>query len=397
MRWETAWSYRPIDYNTTIGEIRNITQRTYFMNNLTGDKARLKFSNRYGTEPILLENVTLGQRKGTEIQSFVPVTYKKNRVITIGPGEEFYSDEITVDIKAGMELVLSIYVKNAVKIQSACSTWNAQSWNTVYGLDGDYTVQQEFDGKQSLEVYPYVDADVNKANIIFGVCGIEVFAQNKVNTITLFGDSITHMSYFADALCEKLYSNYPGEVTVINRGIGGNRLLHDATYVKEMDGNGRCFGEAGSKRFEKDVFESNVPDTVILLEGVNDMMHPYIFKNEEEIVTADDLIKGAEKLIELTHEKGAKIYLGTVMPFRNDEMEWLPEAEEVRQRYNEWIRNQEISDGIIDFDGTLRDENRTEYLQDGTHIGDGLHPNKMGGQLMASLVPVEKMIRKEEM
>lgn len=63
----------------------------------------------------------------------------------------------------------------------------------------------------------------------------------------------------------------------IDCGIGGNRVLYDACYVEEIPGHGKCFGEAGVKRFERDVYEDMAPDIVFLMEGVNDCTHGLAF------------------------------------------------------------------------------------------------------------------------
>ncbi len=392
MNWYTSWSYLPINYNTTIGTIENITQRTFFSNNLNGTRVKVKFSNCYGCEPLVLEKVVIGQKKKNEkaITAEMSLTHLGNERIVIAPGEEFYSDEADWRSEAGTKIVLSVYIKERTNVQSACSTWQAKSWHTIYGENGDYTGQEHFEEKESREVYPYVEADVNKANIIAGVSEIRVFSEEDVKTVALFGDSITHMSYFADALSEKLYQAYPGKVTIVNRGIGGNRMLHDATFVKDMPGEGACFGTAAVERFEQDVYGTEQPDYVLLLEGVNDMMHPEFFGILQESVTAEQLADGVKGIVETAHRHGSRIYIGTVMPFGNDEMLGCPQGERVREEFNEWIRSQRLADGVFDFDRALQDENRPNYLKQELHIGDGLHPNELGGAAMAATVLEER-------
>lgn len=390
MEWKTAWSYLPINYNTTIGTVENITQRTYITNNLYGNKVKVKFSNLYAKEKLVLEKVVLGQRKsGTnKISKMIDVLHHGEAIITLQAGEEFYSDEMEWEIEPQTEIVISIYIKEKCEIQSACSTWSARSWYTQYGLLGDATKEELADAKESREVYPFVEADVNKSNIIVGISEIKLYTDKKVTTVALFGDSITHMSYYSDALSERVFQEFPGEVTIINRGIGGNRVLHDASFAKLIQGNGACFGKAALKRFEEDVYGSDCPETVIILEGVNDMLHPALFGHEEETVSAKDLQAGIKTLVEMAHKKGSKVYLGTVMPFRNDEFEWLPDSEAVRLELNEWIRSQEIADGVIDFAKEIQKKEAPEYMKDHLHIGDGLHPNKEGGVAMANIIPM---------
>lgn len=388
MEWKVTWRYRQINYGTTIGTIQNITQRTFIKNNLNGNRIRLLFSNAYGNEPLILDHVVIAKKKKNQdrLEQYLDVTYHNQMKIVIGPNEEFYSDELTWESEQDTEIVISVYIKQATNVESACSTWAARSWYTEYGVDGDYTKLQSFDRKKSEEIYPYVAADQNKANIVVGITAVEVFVQEEVRTIAVFGDSITHMSYYSDALIEELYARYPGKVTSINLGIGGNRILHDATYIEEMPGKGKCFGIAAMKRFEQDLYGLYKPDVIIFLEGINDMMHPYQFHHLNEVVTKEMLVDGVKKLIACAHAHNSKIYLGTVMPFCNDDMEWLPESEKVRNEYNTWIREQELADGTIDFDKVIRDEEQNKYMKKGTHIGDGLHPNYEGGIRMAKEV-----------
>lgn len=394
MEWKAAWSYRPINYNTTIGTIKNLTQRTVIKHNIQGNKVKLKFSNRYGKEELVLDKVILGQKKpgSDKIENMITITSNNQEVVRIRPAEEFYSDEVEWPLTAKDQIVLSIFVKEETKIQSACSTWAAKSWESVYCLEGDQTMSQTFPGVKSEAIYPYVKADINKASIIFGVCEIAVQTEAFIKNITMFGDSITHMSYYSDALLERLIREYPGQATIINRGIGGNRLLHDASYFPAMEGEGKCFGEAAMERYMGDLFENNCPDAVLLLEGVNDLMHPYVFEHLEEIVSSTELQKAMEQIIAAIHSRGAKAYLGTIMPFRNDAMGHLPEAEEVRVTFNQWVRNQQLADGILDFDLCIRNASAPEYMAEHTHIGDGLHPNSCGGAMMADLVPVDNIM-----
>lgn len=398
MEWKTTWSYLPINYNTTIGTVEKITQRTYIQNNLSGKKIKIKFSNLYSNEKLILEKVVVGQRKPNheQIEEVIDITHQGKNRIVIEAGQEFYSDEILWNIDAQTEMVLSIYLEEKTKVQSACSTWSAKSWHTVYGVNGDYTYDQKFVEKESKEIYPYVDVDANKADILVGVSEIKLYTDQKVKTVALFGDSITHMSYYSDALIQRVYPLLSGKITILNRGIGGNRILNDATYVSEMPGGGKCFGTAAIKRFEKDVYENDCPENVIILEGINDMMHPYLFGNKEEIVTAKELQSGIERLIQIAHEKGSKVYLGTVMPFRDNALEWLPDSEKVRLELNEWIRSQQIADGIVDFAKQVEKKENPEYMREDLHIGDGLHPNRKGGIVMAESIPMEWILEAVE-
>ena len=61
MEWKTTWSYVPLNFDTTIGTLENITQRTTFWNNINGKKVKVKFTNKNGTTPLKLKEVVIGQ------------------------------------------------------------------------------------------------------------------------------------------------------------------------------------------------------------------------------------------------------------------------------------------------------------------------------------------------
>ncbi len=388
MEWKRTWSYLPIHYNTTIGSLENITQRTFIQNNLFGNKVKVRFSNRYGKEKLVMEQVVIGKRKAGEedIRDWISLTKDGAEQIVLMPGEEKESDEINWCIESGDDIVISVFFKEKNNIQSACSNWSGKCWYTEYQIGGNFCKEGFTNAQASREVFPYVEADVNKAHICVGISEIWVETEEKVKTIALFGDSITHMSYYSDALSQILFEKYPGRLALLNCGIGGNRVLRDASYCPEMPGEGKCFGEAAVKRFVGDVFESGTPEAVLILEGVNDLMHPYIFSHPEEIVTAQELVAGLKQLVETGKKKGATVYLGTIMPFGAAGMEWFLEAEAVRRQVNAWIREQTEADGVIDFARAIEKKEDECFMKQGLHIGDGLHPNTAGGRCMAEQV-----------
>lgn len=386
MRWTPAWGYLPVDYGMTIGEIKNVTQRTFIRNNLSGERIRILFSNRYGTKPLVIMHATIGQKREDEKQTekIITLSLDDRQQIVLQPGEERYSDIIDWHVSAGSELVLSLYFAQKTEVLSAAQTWAARSWHTIYGIGTDLAEEKIFTGISCVEQFPFLDEDPNKSNIAVGISQIEIETTDEVREIALFGDSITHMSYFADALMEIMYERYPGRVSVVNRGIGGNRLLHDATLVETIPGKGHCFGIAGKDRFERNLYGHDNPQDIVFLEGVNDLMHPYQFGYPAEIIHAGQLEGSVTELCRIAHAHHSSIYPGTVMPFRNDEMNLVfPEAERERKRFNDWIRMQNIADGYVDFAQAMQDENKPEYLKEKLHIGDGLHPNTAGGRVMA--------------
>lgn len=73
------------------------------------------------------------------------------------------------------------------------------------------------------------------------------------------------------------------------------------------------------------------------------------------------------------------------MPCGNKEYpeKWVQFFEKTRIAVNEWMRTQSPYNGYFDFDAILRDDSMPSYLKEEVHIGDGLHPNTMGGTMLA--------------
>lgn len=390
MNWKATWKYLPVNYGTNIGTVENITQRTVFSNNLSGEKVKIRFSNKYGKHSLVLDKVAIARLPQGEqkVCGYTVLTKGAKEKIVIGAGEEFYSDAADWTVAAGEDIVLFVYMKEKQPVECAASVWSVRCCTTRYRAGcAECPAEMCGDGwRESREIFPYAEADVNKPNMIVGVTGIMLYTDDAVKTVALFGDSITHMSYFSDALLRRFMKDRAGRVAVVNCGIGGNRLLRDASFVPDADGNGACFGAAGVRRFERDVFSDSAPDLVVALEGVNDIMHPHVFAHADEIVTAAELEKGMRKIIDICRTHGALILAGTVMPFWDDQYaEWFAGAEEVRNAYNRWLREKADADGVIDYAAAVADENNHSAMRDGLHIGDGLHPNTKGGEVMAEL------------
>lgn len=389
MKWVSTFKYLSINYDDRIATVQNMTQKVSFDNNLNGERIRLRFSNRYGKNPLRLEHVTIGVVQGDEVVNTASVTLAGDDVIILEPGQEIFSDEIVFAVRAGERLAVNIYIGQEQSVENICCLWARTNALVSFGT-GDRTDGQTFDTAMPDNILPMIrdDALPDKIMFFYGFDALQVCTDDDVKVIAAFGDSITHMSYVTNALTKHMYVSYPGKVTLLNSGVGGNRLVHDATYIEEIRQVVPVFGEAGIKRFEKDVFEIDQVDSVLLLIGINDIMHPIQFEGKEEATPAEEIIEGYRTIAGIAHSHGAKIYGATVTPAGNSDYPagWLPAIEKTRLQLNNWIRGENDFDGYFDYDAAVRDDSNPSYLLPGTHMGDGLHPNEKGAQLIAEAV-----------
>lgn len=394
MKWASAFKYLSINYDARVATARNLTQRVSFDNNLNGDRIRLRFSNRYGKVPMRLDRVTIGTETGNTVQNTSLITLDGSPVVNLGPGQEIFSDEITYAVCAGDRLVVSIYINQEQVIESIRCLWSRTNTLVSFG-EGDQTDGKAFEGTQPENVLPLIRDDPSpyKTMFFYGFDTLQVLTEDDVKVIAAFGDSITHMSFMTNALSKRLYAAYPGKVTLINSGIGGNRLVHDATYALAARQVIPVFGDAGVKRFEHDVFELDSVDTVLVLIGINDIMHPIQLEELTDTTPAEDIIAGYKTIASIAHAHGAKIFGATVMPCGNNDFprSWLPAFEKTRQPLNDWLRGENDYDGVFDYDAVMRDDLHDGYLLPDVHIGDGLHPNDRGGEIIAGSIDLTKL------
>lgn len=386
--WKKTWGYVPVNWGTDIGTVENITQKLWLRNGLNGTALRVKFSNLYDAQPLVMERVTVGRwdRETEEITDIRAVTCQGKEKIAVEPGSFLWSDVISVSVAAADDLVLSVYLKESHTFSGLCQTWNAKSWRSSFQT-GDRTGSNELSGMATIDLLPFFQFDEHVSNGALGICGVEVLTEEKVVTIACFGDSITHMSYYFDPLLEALYRRYPGQVALLNCGIGGNRVLYDACYVEEIPGHGKCFGEAAVNRFERDVYEDTKPDLVFVMEGVNDCSHGFAFDVPGEVPTGAQLFEGIRKIVETGRAKGSRVYVSTIMPFGCYEEPFRERAEAIRQSCNELLRERrEIADGFLDLDAVMRKEEDPHFMKDGMHLGDGVHPGEAGGREIAAAI-----------
>lgn len=170
-------------------------------------------------------------------------------------------------------------------------------------------------------------------------------------------------------------------ISVLNQGAGGNRVLADG------------LGPNALGRIDRDVIAQTGVRWAIVLEGVNDIGTAAADK-ESQMEVMDDLIDAYTQMVTRMHAQEVKVYGGTITPFGNnsyDDPEGLRAG--TRESLNGWIRESGVFDAVIDFDEAVRDPEDPGRLREefdvGPQSGDGLHPNPLGYQAMADVIPLD--------
>jgi lysophospholipase L1-like esterase len=207
--------------------------------------------------------------------------------------------------------------------------------------------------------------------------------------IVAFGDSITDGHATADNsdtrwpddLARRLEASPRTRgLSVLNLGMGGNRLLLDA------------LGPNALARFDRDVLAQAGVRYLIVLEGVNDLgtatrLAP--ISAARHTVLVHQIIGTYGQIILRAHAHGITAIGGTIAPFMgSDYYHPAPVSEADRQAINAWIRQPGHFDAVVDFDRAVRDPEHAERMLPAYDSGDHLHPSPAGYRAMAAAIPL---------
>jgi lysophospholipase L1-like esterase len=399
--WVATWGASPAPQFATVAEMRearfifeNQTLRQIAHVSIGGASVRVRLSNAYGKDTVEIGQVHIALRSGTgagaaaktsaiDPSSDRPVTFSGRPSVAIPPDALVLSDPVTLTIPPLADVVVSIYIPNSAT--AAGIHYGAQQ--TAYIAAGNQTAAPAFPesgGSPAATI----------ASWVF-LTGLDVLAPAHAAAVVAFGDSITDGARsttdanrrWPDILAARLASRRTGRATaapaiaVVDSGIGGNRILHNAVAQVR-------FGVNGLARFERDVLAQPGVKYVVVLEGINDIGHAGSSAPASEAVTAEDLIAGLRQMIERAHEKGLKIFGATLTPFEGTIFPgyYSPAKDAVRKAVNHWIRTSGAFDGVIDFDKAVRDPANPDRILNAYDAGDHLHPGDAGYKAMGEAV-----------
>ena len=378
--WAGTWGSAPAPAQQGDGQeaFDNQTVRLIVHTSIGGKRLRVRLSNELGGTPLSLGAVHVALRAagaGIVPGSDRVLTFGGQGAVTLAAGAPALSDPVELEVPAMADLAVSIYVPGQVKVTTQ---HQAAQQSGYVSPPGDHGGETEMASTRKLENWPFLtEVDVGAA------------VQDPV--LVAFGDSITDgwgstvdsNRRWPDLLMRRLQAQGVPRLGIVNRGIGGNRLLRDASGWAP-------FGRAGLARFDRDVLATPGVKYVLVLIGINDIGHPGSGAPHGEAVSARDLIGGYRQLIARAHAMGLSIYGATLTPFEGAVFQgyYSADKDRVRQQVNAWIRSSGEFDAVIDFDQALRDPAHPARVLAAYDSGDHLHPSDAGMQAMADAVPL---------
>ncbi len=381
-RWVATWATGPAGPAPgATPRFDNQTVRYIVHTSVGGDRVRVKLSNTFGAEPIVIGAAHVARRlAGASIErsSDRRLRFGGADHVTIPAGALVVSDPVDLDVRALSDLAISLYLPRP----TAGDTMHLLALQTSYiaAGTGDATGAADLAGATTTTSWAFLTS-------------IDVRTRGGA-TIVAFGDSITDganstvdanlrwPSVLASRLQGRRASSRLG---VIDQGIIGNRILHPTEPQFE-----NLFGPAGLARFDRDVLAQAGVAHVIVLLGINDIGHPGSSAPATEEVSAEEIAIGLSQFVDRAHEHGIKVFGATLTPFENTTLVgfFSPEKEVKRQAVNRWIRTGGKFDAVIDFDAAVRDPGHPARILPAFDSGDHLHPGDAGQRAMGEAVPL---------
>ena len=368
-RWVSVWGNAvSVAENRPERYAKDITIRYPIHIPFAGTALRLTFDNYCGTEPITLHKTTVFYGG-----KFYPVFFGGSREVTIGAGENAVSDALEISLNEGEIIQVSFYLGDFTLMRSVVYTCGPLS-EGLYA-NGDMTESAGINIGNS-----------RKTHLFYFLSNVSVLTEGENRAIVCYGDSITAQNW-PDELALRCFREGYGKTAIIRRATSGSRILreyHCLTY--------ESYGLSGEHRFSHEV-PTDGADTVIIQQGINDIIHPVgkrnnIFRPMSDLPTVEELIEGLKNYIAQARSFGYKVYVGTLLPmggWRTD----APFRQEMRHAYNDFIRTTDLIDGCIDFDAALRDPEKPDWFKPEYDSGDHLHPSPKGYARMAMEIPAE--------
>ncbi|HEX4038783.1 MAG TPA: SGNH/GDSL hydrolase family protein [Acidobacteriaceae bacterium] len=389
--WVGTWASSqqiPEPRNTLpFADLHDATMRQIFHVSIGGSVLRVRLSNAFGVEPLRFTSVHIARPVSATVgDTRAAIDPATDRALTFGgkpdlivpAGAEYWSDPIAWDLPPQSSITLSFHLSDAPAVETS----HPGSRETTWYLDGDHTASADMPGALTVEHW-------------FQVSGIDVEAAPQASAIVALGDSITdgHATTtngndrWTDVLAERLLADPTTKnLSVLNEGTGGNRLLNDG------------LGPNALARFDRDVLAQSRARYLIVFEGVNDLGTLRGFGQPPTPADHAALVarmEGAyQQMIDRAHTHGLEAIGATITPFGGSGYAKAgPALEQDREAINAWIRAPGHFDAVIDFDAALRDPRQPDRMLPSLDCGDHLHPSPAGYRKMAESIPLNLFSR----
>ncbi len=371
-KWVGTWASAPlVDAHAKPAEavLTGATLREVVHVSIGGDMVRVRFTNLYGTSPLLIGAAEIAQTlKGADIVAGTgkALTFHGVPSVSIPAGALVVSDPIPFKFAPLSDVTVSFYLPSPSGPVTEHELGNA----TSYHANGNVVSSASLDAPTTLTSWEYLN-------------GIDTLAPAAAGAVITIGDSITDGAKstrdanqrWPDELARRLQADPKyRNLAVLNEGISGNQILRDGA------------GPNALARFDRDVIAQNGVKYLLILEGINDIGR--LHNAPDSGLTAADLIAAFNQMIVRAHAHGIAVIGCTLTPYHGAGYS-TDNGEAIRKAVNDWIRTGGSFDGVVDFDAAVRDPNHPDSFLPADDPGDHLHPNDAGYKAMGDAIDLK--------
>jgi lysophospholipase L1-like esterase len=376
-KWVGTWASAPLldghaknaEELLTEGTQSGATLREVVHVSIGGETVRVRFSNLYGTSPLVIGAVEIAQTlKGVAI---VPgtgkaVTFNGQPSVSIPAGALAVSDPTPFKLVPLSDLTVSFFLPNPTGPVTEHQLGNA----TSYHVTGNVVSSASLESPITATSWYYLN-------------GVDTLAAADAGAVITIGDSITDGAKstidtnhrWPDELARRLQADPKyRNLSVLNEGISGNKILLDGA------------GPNALARFDRDVIAQSGAKYLLILEGINDIGR--LHGTPDAGLTAADLISALNQMVVRAHDHGIAVIGCTLTPYHGAGY-YTENGEAIRKAVNDWIRTGGALDGFVDFEAAVRDPNHPDTYLPSVDPGDHLHPNDAGYKAMGDAIDLK--------
>lgn len=369
--WVGTWATSPYlaDGGFNVRTLTGVTLREIAHISVGGAQVRIRFTNEFGLDPLTISDAHAALSAGggsIQAGSDHALTFGGATSVSVPPGAAIFSDPVALEVAPLSDVAVTFYLPPQIM---RAETYHGFADQDNYLATGDVATAQQLPQSTTIPSWYFFD-------------GIDVPEVSSSRAIVTLGDSITdgaHSTHNAnlrwpDVLASRMHDD-PNlkNISVLNEGIGGNRVLNETT------------GPSALSRIDRDVLAQSGVRYVIVLESINDIGRLARLQTPWDEITAQQLEMGLKQIADAAHEHGIKAIGATLTPYGGANY-YSDKGEEVREAVNDWIRTSGTFDGVVDFDKATRDPQNPTAFNPACDSGDHLHPGDEGYKAMANAI-----------
>ena len=387
-KWVQVWGQAHSAFSFFYYPSCKKTYRLVMKSALSGSKVRFELSNECAKNDVEIGALSVAKcdENGNFIAECKTATVNSQKAFCLKRGQVVLSDEIELDIKSGEFFCINAYVEKGA-LRSGNLLDNAE----LLTVKGDVSHISQIENQRRIRdkvreiASTVLKMYFHKPIPLFQ--SVQVLNDTNARSIVVYGDSISQQGYWTNAFAERIYEAYPEKYSVINKSIMGTRLLRDFSTRFFCKG---LFGKSGLNRLQRDIL--NYPDVeyVIIALGTNDFLQfGTVQAPKSEKPTAQEFVEGMIKVSEELAKKDIKLIVFNILNF-GESIDSRPEKEALVTEANKLLyENRERFYAFYNqADLVVNPEKPTcskkEYLGK-----DFVHPNKLGGKIVADNVDLE--------